>query len=50
MSKSTLIKLLEVFPFGVPGECLMGFAILAALHNDNFILILIWITHELKLL
>ena len=38
---STFIELFKVFPFGMSGEVLMGFTVLAALDNDYIVVVVI---------
>jgi hypothetical protein len=33
----TLVELLEVFPFGVPGDVLMGLTVLTALNDHDIV-------------
>jgi len=45
----TLVELFEVFPLGMPGEALMGFAVFATLDDDDVVLVVVLFLHECKL-
>ena len=41
----TFVELLKILPLGVPGDGLMGVAVLAALHNDHHVLVILVTVH-----